>query len=854
MYPYLSTSPKSQMLSFEPTQCGYWSTPILSSESTGLLTTQTTTQGLVVETTINGQSTLVIGTSSTEVFTYTQESEIPISTLAPSLLPSGWDFFSFFEAPMFLDPNFVDFPPPSGEVVSSAGAVALNVTYIEPVATQLSDGQHYLDLPTALLPWLASQSNIKSKFPYIEHCWTISGIGQPTVHVPVNQLTTTSTNIIELGGPASQTTTTAKTTAPVTSSTKSSAVVRTSTAPSVHSTPSTSDGSSPGTTTQSPSHTTGGSSPDTTQGNPPGTTKESSSGTTEGSSPGTTDGSAPGTTEGSSLGTTKGSSPEATETRPQTEQTTHNNVPTASSVEASAGVDTSPAQGTLTTSDDIGGLLGAISSVAQQESSTQGISRSAQVSETGSAQVTGAEQSSAPAGSPGPTQTATVASTSSAIGFIIGSQTASPGGPAVSSKGTLYSALPSGSGVQVVASGQTSTIYGSAASSGAVSVLQATVDGGSSAYIVGSQTISPAGSAVAVSGTTYSALPSGSGVQAVANGQTSTIQVSAASSGSASLIQVRGGSSAYIVGSQTVSPAGSAAVISGTTYSALASGSGLVVAASGTTSTISPSSGQGDLTTGAYGSTFVTEGQTITAGGIAATVSGTTYSVLPSGSGVQVIASGATSTLQQSSQDAGFATLPGGQVISTVALPATAPASITIDGKAFAYQEIAPSAVIIGSETLSVGGPAVTENGETLSLTSRSSSAVLVVNGTSSTALPATSSAQQLVTLGGQTYTAYAAGSSAVVVDGQTVSQGTATVIDGETVSLSGTDLVVASGTVTSTEGIGGAIMSGLGGTQVSAATASPSAPYTGGAASEVLRPLRAATCMLLVAGVALTL
>ncbi|KAK5125646.1 hypothetical protein LTR85_011920 [Meristemomyces frigidus] len=829
MYPYLSTSPKSQMLSFEPTQCGYWTTDIISSESTGLLTTRTTTQGLVVETTIGGQSTLVIGTSSTEVFTYTQETGIPISTLAPSLLPSGWDFFNFFEAPMWLD-GFGDLPPPNTPgVVSSYGGVPLNVTYIEPRATPLSDGEHYLDMPNGLLPWLASQSVIKSKFPYIEHCWTISGIGQPTVHVPVNQLTTTSTNIIELGVPLPQTTVLPpKTTSSVMSSTTSVVaptplpVQKTTSTAGVGSSETTGKSSSE-TKGESPSETTGESSAQTSGVSSAQTTGRSSDHTTGESSSKTTNESSTG---GSSPGgsSPSESSPSESGGSSQTAQTTASNAP----------------QGTLTTSNDLGGLLGAISSVAQQASSRGGSPAVVQPSEGGT--------SAAPAGSPARIQASTSAATSSVIGFVIGSQTASPGGPAVSSEGTVYSALPSGSGVQVVANGQTSTVQRSAGATGAVSPVQATANDGSSVYVVGSQTLSSAGSAVTVAGTTYSALSSGSGLVVAASGTTSTIL-----QGSAHSVIIPGASgSAYVVGSQPITAGGSAATVSGTTYSALPSDSGLVVAASGATSTILQSSARGVVTPAASGSAYVADGQTITAGGSGATISGTTYSVLPSGSGVQIIAAGATSTLQQSTQDAGFATLPGGQVISTVALPVNTPASITIDGKAFAYQEQASSAVVIGSATLSVGGPAVTESGETLSLVSQGSTAVLVVNGTSTTALPSSGPAQQLVTLGGQIYTAYAAGSSVVVIDGQTVLPGTAMVIDGETVSLSGTDLVVVSGTVTSTEGLGGAIMSGLGGTQVSAATAGSPALYTGGAASATSRPFGAAACVVLVAGAAL--
>jgi hypothetical protein len=105
---------------------------------------------------------------------------------------------------------------------------------------------------------------------------------------------------------------------------------------------------------------------------------------------------------------------------------------------------------------------------------------------------------------------------SSMTAFAIGSQTVSAGGPAVTASGTTFSALPSGSGVQIIVGGLTSTLIIPAPGA-------STTSSGKANVVVGSQTLTVGGPAITQAGTTYSALPSGSGIRVVANGQTSTV-------------------------------------------------------------------------------------------------------------------------------------------------------------------------------------------------------------------------------------------------------------------------------------------------------------------------------------------
>jgi hypothetical protein len=150
---------------------------------------------------------------------------------------------------------------------------------------------------------------------------------------------------------------------------------------------------------------------------------------------------------------------------------------------------------------------------------------------------------------------------------------------------------------------------------------------------------------------------------------------------------------------------------------------------------------------------YVFGGNTLSVGGQALTIDGTTFSALPSLSGVAVVDEGQTST----------ASLGG-----TVDFLTVTGASVT----AFATPVLLP-----GGDNNNGGD-----------------------------------SDQQLVTLGGSTYTALATKGSLLVVDGQTVNPGETTVIHGATVVLSGTSLVVAKATASSTHGLGDAIISGLGG------------------------------------------
>ncbi|KAK3661253.1 hypothetical protein LTR56_000376 [Elasticomyces elasticus] len=436
------------------------------------------------------------------------------------------------------------------------------------------------------------------------------------------------------------------------------------------------------------------------------------------------------------------------------------------------------------------------------------------------------------------------------------------------SAGSSIIAVAAGDSTATLAQGQTASLGGqaiSAAGNGAVigngdsattvlpdSSVPVSSSAGDDTYQVGGQTVSAGGSAAVVSGTTYFALGSGSGIRVAANEVTSTAFAPGTT-------QDRPVSSAngYDIAGTTLQAGSSAIVVAGTTYSALPSGSGVIVQSAGGSSTIlaDPSAAITALSTSGG---YAVAGNTLTAGGAAATISGATYSVLPSGGGVQIVQNGVTSIFYQGTSTladpaasvtalsasnayavagqtitAGgaavtlsgitFSALQSGSGVQEVQAGITsilqvgstngnAPSSITIGSEVLSYQPLGPDAAIIGSETLTANGATVTEDGQTLQLISQSRGLALVINGTATTPLPG--STEGTVRLNGQVFTIYPGGSSKVVIDGQTVVPGYATAIYGATLSLQGSDLLIIDGTSTSTEVLGtvlsGPITTGL--------------------------------------------
>ena len=245
------------------------------------------------------------------------------------------------------------------------------------------------------------------------------------------------------------------------------------------------------------------------------------------------------------------------------------------------------------------------------------------------------------------------------ISYILGNgATLAVSEPAVVVSGTTFSALPSGSGVVAVAVG-TSTTLTALSPAGSTPPFRAPIAPNEDARYVlqDGSTITAGGQAVSVSGTTYSAVSSDSGIVVVANGQSSTLDAAVLPT-----LPPQSSPGAYILeGGVAIFAGGPVETISGTAYSALPSNSGLLAMAAGGTTMILGTSIGGSDPANAVNSYILDGTATISAGGSAVAISGTTYSVLPSGSGVVAIESGKSSTIGEDGNLVSNATGGAGQ-------------------------------------------------------------------------------------------------------------------------------------------------------------------------------------------------
>lgn len=242
--------------------------------------------------------------------------------------------------------------------------------------------------------------------------------------------------------------------------------------------------------------------------------------------------------------------------------------------------------------------------------------------------------------------------TTSAPVVALPGATITGGGQVVAISGTTFSALPSNAGVVAISEGGFITVEASQLATLGIS----TVPGSPGAFVLPDQTLAVGGSAVVVSGATYSVLPQGGSVEIVSNGQTSVVAIAEATSlpGIGQVSVVDSVADGYVLdGSITLIAGGSAPTISDVVYSALPSGLGIVIADSNGSDEFASYIEQG--ISGAESDTdgdapFIIGGTSLpSAGGSAVTVSGVVYSALPSGSGVLVVADGESTTIGLSS-------------------------------------------------------------------------------------------------------------------------------------------------------------------------------------------------------------
>lgn len=306
--------------------------------------------------------------------------------------------------------------------------------------------------------------------------------------------------------------------------------------------------------------------------------------------------------------------------------------------------------------------------------------------------------------------------------YVIADQTLSRGGSAVEVSETMYSLPPSVS--NAIVDGQAvpiSTIQNSPASPVTVVIDGVTAKPESSGayYLIADQTLSPGGSALDVSGSTYS-LPA-SGANVVINGATSIAptdirKVSAVMFGSAKAVPLVAGG--YVVGSQVLSPGRSAVETSGTVYSLPALGSPVVV--DGKTTAIEAIATSDELITvgsqiytaaPASVTPLVIASQTLIPGGNDVTVSGMVFSLSPDATD-RIVVNGQTTALVTAASGQNYGLSIGSQQLS--------------------FTPLNPG-IVIASQTLYPGGPAITVKGETLSIPLYGTAVVIQSGATTTT-------------------------------------------------------------------------------------------------------------------------
>ncbi|KAI4088592.1 MAG: hypothetical protein L6R37_008172, partial [Teloschistes peruensis] len=359
--------------------------------------------------------------------------------------------------------------------------------------------------------------------------------------------------------------------------------------------------------------------------------------------------------------------------------------------------------------------------------------------------------------------------------LVIGTQTLKPGGQAVTISGTPIW-LPA-AGNAVVVGGSTVPVPTPEITAPPIPGLL-TYDGFTfsrgpgSDIILGSQTLTPGGSALTILSTPISLIPSGT---ALAVGS-SVIPIppwgeSATSPGYILTIDgftfTRGPISDLIINGRTITPGAPALTISGTPISLLPSGTGLVIGSS-TYPIPTAATPALDLFT-VDGLTFsrdsksdlIINGQTITPGAPAITISGETISLLPSGDALAIDG----------------ATFPVPIPASATLLPTSAPDLLTIDG--FTFSRDSKSDLILNGQTITPGAPAITISGTIISL--RPSATAVVINGITDPIPAAT--APPVLNLDGQSYTEIS-GSEFVIGSQTLVAGGPAITVDGTALSL----------------------------------------------------------------------
>lgn len=250
----------------------------------------------------------------------------------------------------------------------------------------------------------------------------------------------------------------------------------------------------------------------------------------------------------------------------------------------------------------------------------------------------------------------------SASQFVVQGQTLKAGDAPIVVAGTTFSLAPSNSAL--VVNGVTSELPESKTVLSPIPTLtindQVVTADSQGRFSIGSQVLSPGGSPITISGSTYSLAPSDTAI--VINGVTSALTNPQAVVSPIPALTLAGqiitanSQSNYVIDDQTLSPGGSPITISGTIYSLATYNSAIVV---NDITTPLQAAGSGSPRVANFVSAIselVIAGQTAIAGGAPITISGVSISLLLSGNEViiegrtEIVSSGSTPVLTIGSQ------------------------------------------------------------------------------------------------------------------------------------------------------------------------------------------------------------
>lgn len=318
--------------------------------------------------------------------------------------------------------------------------------------------------------------------------------------------------------------------------------------------------------------------------------------------------------------------------------------------------------------------------------------------------------------------------------YVVAGQTLSPGGSVIIDGGTTYSLASSAGvgsgGGAIVINGITSSLPAVTVAAG----VPATSVGSSGEYIIAGQTLIPGGSAILAAGTTYSLVSGTNGVivvNGVTSTFSATAAIADANTGV--LATPIGSSGEFVIEGQTLGPDGSAIVVSGTTYSLARStaGSSEVVVVNGVTSPL-PTAAATAAAAASAETEYILDGQTLIPGASAITISGTTISLAAAGSTVYIngIASALPTPTGSGSDGVEIAGLEATPTLLPSAQTAAVQGEIIVDGTTYPLTQRVVSGtteLVIGSQTLSPNA-IITVGDATLSL-APGGTGVLVAEG-----------------------------------------------------------------------------------------------------------------------------